>query len=78
LTRGTPPGVTVAEAVAGYRAEWQRSNEVMHDVASLDESCKGESGFSVRWVLLHMLEETARHAGHADITRELIDGTVGF
>lgn len=33
--------------------------------------------WSVRWVLLHILEETARHAGHADILRELIDGQTG-
>ncbi|MGW2957455.1 DinB family protein [Streptomyces sp. NPDC001220] len=32
---------------------------------------------SLRWVLVHMLEETARHAGHIDILRELIDGTTG-
>ena len=34
--------------------------------------------WSVRWVLLHVITETARHAGHADIVRELIDGTVGW
>lgn len=33
--------------------------------------------FSLRWVLLHLIEETARHAGHADFLREAIDGTVG-
>lgn len=33
---------------------------------------------SLRWVLLHMIEETARHAGHADIVRELIDSTTGY
>jgi uncharacterized damage-inducible protein DinB len=32
---------------------------------------------SLRWVLIHMVEETARHAGHADIVRELIDGMTG-
>jgi hypothetical protein len=32
---------------------------------------------SLRWILVHMIEETARHAGHADIIREMIDGTVG-
>lgn len=32
---------------------------------------------SVRWVLMHMIEETARHAGHADAVRELIDGATG-
>jgi hypothetical protein len=32
----------------------------------------------VRWVVLHMIEETARHAGHLDIGRELIDGQTGL
>ena len=32
---------------------------------------------SLRWVLIHMIEETARHAGHVDIVRELIDGMTG-
>lgn len=34
--------------------------------------------WSVRWVLLHVIEETARHAGHADIVRESIDGATMF
>jgi hypothetical protein len=34
--------------------------------------------WSVRWVLLHMIEETARHAGHADIVRESIDGATAY
>jgi hypothetical protein len=33
--------------------------------------------FTLRWVLLHLMEETARHAGHADSLREAIDGSVG-
>jgi len=33
--------------------------------------------WSPRWVLLHLIEETARHAGHADILRELVDGLTG-
>jgi uncharacterized damage-inducible protein DinB len=37
---------------------------------------RGEA-VSLRWVLVHMIEETARHAGHMDIVRELIDGAVG-
>lgn len=32
---------------------------------------------SVRWILVHLIEETARHVGHADILRELTDGTTG-
>jgi hypothetical protein len=68
---------TVDRAVAAYRDECVRSNEVLRE-AKLDEACAGEPGYSVRWVLHHMLEEVARHAGHADITRELIDGATGF
>ncbi len=37
-----------------------------------------EDNWSVRWVLLHVIEETARHAGHADIVRESVDGGTGF
>ncbi len=35
------------------------------------------SGTSLLWLIRHLLEETARHAGHADILRELIDGSTG-
>jgi hypothetical protein len=37
---------------------------------------RGE-GTDLRWVLLHLINETARHAGHADAVRELLDGTTG-
>jgi uncharacterized damage-inducible protein DinB len=37
-----------------------------------------ERELSLRWVLVHMIEETARHAGHMDILRELVDGTTGY
>jgi uncharacterized damage-inducible protein DinB len=36
------------------------------------------TAWSVRWVLLHLIEETARHAGHADVVRESIDGATGY
>ncbi len=39
---------------------------------------KDHDAWSVRWVLLHLITETARHAGHADIIREAIDGATGF
>lgn len=39
---------------------------------------KDLEAWSVRWVLLHVIEETARHAGHADIIRESIDGATAF
>jgi hypothetical protein len=59
---------------------WARSNEIAR-AASLDEhrrrADRPETDLTVRWILVHMLEETARHAGHADILRELIDGRTG-
>jgi hypothetical protein len=36
------------------------------------------AGATLRWMLIHMVEETARHAGHADIIRELLDGSKGY
>jgi uncharacterized damage-inducible protein DinB len=38
---------------------------------------EGEGAFSLRWILLHMIEEYARHNGHADLLRESVDGCVG-
>lgn len=76
--RELPPNVTIDSAVAAYREEWPAGNEVVRSF-SLDDLVKGGSqDRSVRWVVLHLIEETARHAGHADITRELIDGKTGF
>jgi uncharacterized damage-inducible protein DinB len=64
-----------------YRDACARSREVVTQAESLDQLSVGTSQdgrhWDLRWVLLHMLEETARHAGHADLLREAIDGTVG-
>ena len=52
----------------------------MVSAASLDDACRDvgdEAIVNLRWVLMHLLEETARHAGHADILRELVDGETG-
>lgn len=38
---------------------------------------RGRDGLTLRWVFLHMIEETARHAGHADLLRERLDGATG-
>ena len=46
------------------------------DLETLGTSWSGDA-VSMRWVLIHMIEETARHAGHMDIMRELIDGSTG-
>jgi uncharacterized damage-inducible protein DinB len=47
------------------------------DTLSVRPSRTEGSPFSLRWILLHMLEEYARHNGHADLLREAVDGTVG-
>lgn len=73
------PDDTIDSVVHGYRAAWATVDAVA-DAASLDDPCEDvgtESMVDLRWVLTHLLEETARHAGHADILRELLDGTTG-
>ena len=47
------------------------------DTASVRESRRGEGKFSLRWIVVHMIEEYARHNGHADLLRESIDGQTG-
>ena len=74
------PCDTLAAAVDAYRAIWVRVDAVVAAAASLDEVCRrvgDETPVNLRWVLMHLLEETARHAGHADILRELGDGATG-
>jgi uncharacterized damage-inducible protein DinB len=66
---------------ARYRETVARSREVVAQAASLDQLSvrtrpDGEP-WSLRWILIHLIEETARHAGHADLLRESIDGQVG-
>jgi hypothetical protein len=73
------PGDTVEAAVENYRQVWARVAPIVEHV-DLDEVCRrpGEQRqCNLRWIISHMLEETARHAGHADILRELIDGSTG-
>jgi uncharacterized damage-inducible protein DinB len=47
------------------------------DKESVVESRRGEGRFSLRWIIVHMIEEYARHNGHADLIRESIDGRTG-
>ena len=64
-----------------YRAEVEESRRVSGNAPSLDDlSAKGtlhRGQVTLRWIMVHMLEETARHAGHLDLMRENIDGKVG-
>ena len=69
-----------AEVLAFYRDQCAQSEAVLA-ATSLSAAPLGKHGLdeveppNVRWVVLHMIEETARHAGHLDIARELLDGT---
>jgi uncharacterized damage-inducible protein DinB len=74
-----PTEMTAEEVFDLYRSQCARSRDVLAQ-ASLDDPVKGEkrsADYNVRWVVVHMIEETARHAGHADILREQIDGATG-
>ena len=67
---------TIAAAIDAYRDTWAQVDDIIA-AASFDALCArpGELGdANLRWVVMHLLEETARHAGHADIIRESIDG----
>jgi uncharacterized damage-inducible protein DinB len=74
-----------ADLLALYAAACDRSRAVTAEVAAaggldtLSVRPAGSDGrhVSLRWILLHLLEETARHNGHADLLRESIDGTTG-
>ena len=64
-----------SEDLASYQASVARSRKAVVGL-SLDEACPGED-HTLRWIYLHMIEEYARHNGHADLLRELIDDTTG-
>lgn len=70
---------TVADWLTRYRAQAATSDEI---VAANDLDVRGARpdivACNLRYVLLHMIQETARHAGHADIIRETLDGSRGI
>jgi len=73
-----PEGWTAADVIAFYRAETAAADAVLDDAESFDLPSRGPiRQTTLRWAVVHLIEETARHAGHMDITRELIDGRTG-
>jgi uncharacterized damage-inducible protein DinB len=74
-----PPGATLADVVALYEDECERSRVVTAgvDLDALTGTRHASHERTVRDVVVHMIEETARHNGHADLLRELADGSVG-
>ena len=76
------PQDSVAEVVARYREAVAHANGVLDGCTDLAAPVPrprpgNRRAPSLRWALTHMIEETGRHAGHADILRELIDGATG-
>jgi hypothetical protein len=70
-------GDTLATIVAEYVEECESSRRAIAD-ADLDDAARGEGmDFTLRFAMIHMIEETARHCGHLDLLREAIDGEVG-
>ena len=72
------PNESTQEIVDLYVEECRKNRDIVA-AASLDDMAArpDRSKYSLRWIVAHMIEETARHNGHADILRELIDGVTG-
>ena len=77
------PDQTLADALHEYEQVAKETESIVAGIADLGQPVPVPPGvpwfpdvsaWSVRWVLLHLIEETARHAGHADIIRESLDG----
>ncbi|MBK3633430.1 MULTISPECIES: DinB family protein [Streptomyces] len=70
----------LAQVLDEYAAEAVRHRELVagHDLGARAQRAAGDGRHvDLRWILLHLIEETARHNGHLDILRELIDGRTG-
>jgi hypothetical protein len=74
-------GGDVKQALAAWRAECEASRAIVAAASSLEQTgTRGRDGeqFSLRWLLVHLTDEYARHNGHADLLRERIDGATGY
>lgn len=74
------PDETTRQVLAFYHGEVECARRIVRD-ADLDDLARspqpGQTGLTLRWIVLHMIEETARHVGHADLMREASDGQTG-
>jgi Protein of unknown function (DUF664) len=82
--------LAIGDACAAYWRQAERTDEIVRQAPGLDALCLGREGewppahellglaepLDLRWALLHLIEETAHHAGHADATREMLDGRI--
>ncbi|MBA0052888.1 DinB family protein [Streptomyces sp. AJS327] len=79
------PGRGLDEALTTWRAEVEEARKAIAGAEldalgrfpSEEAEAVGAPGASLRWILVHMIEEYARHNGHADLLRERVDGTTG-
>lgn len=71
------PDETLAHLVEAYLTQCARSRQILARHELDDTAAHHESDHTVRFALVQMIEETARHAGHLDAIRELTDGTTG-
>ncbi len=80
-TMRPPPEDTIESVLAAYRQAIVRANQVIDACPDLTHpgprAPRRGPPPTMRWTLVHMIEETARHAGHADIIREQLDGSTG-
>jgi hypothetical protein len=75
-----PDDLSPEQVLADYRSTIEASDAAIRSIGDLAQPVAipvAGTFHSLRWVLAHMTSETARHAGHADILREQIDGTTG-
>lgn len=72
------PGISLTELRAGYKAACAASNEIIAELGDPEAPVtRNGKTHNLRWAVLAVINETARHAGHADIIREQLDGTTG-
>ena len=69
-------GVPIANLLASYAAETALCDAVIAAAPSLDATAT-DGTYSLRWIVMHLIEETERHLGHIDLLREHADGAVG-
>ena len=72
------PQLTLDVVVMAYQERATKTNEMARSMPLSTMGSAWADGHDLRFVLLHLIDETARHAGHADATREMLDGKIGL
>ena len=70
----------IGTLLSSYAAVAAETEAIVRTFDDLSEPCRDAQNahLSARWILLHLIEETARHTGHADIIRETVDGAAAY